>query len=1066
MNVTKEKCLLFILFLCLGQFELSAQGWELTFGTPEHGDKINSVIETPDNGFLLKGATTEFNGNYNFEFTKLDQEGNIQWSRIIEEAEYEDGWGNDLIPTSDGGYVFVGWTENNTNGGQDVVYFKINNLGEVIVRQNYGGFEEDRGASITKTADGNYLITATTYSYGDNPDGENDLYLIKIQEDGTEIWSKDYQTIKNCAALTSYELESGNFLTGYFANNEIGTGNDLFLQKTGPLGDSIWTKSYGGDEDDGAGFIIPYTSDTIYVTGHSKSYSADPNDIKIWVSKIDTAGNFISSFVVGEDGHENLAYGTVRTTDGGFAFTGPHYEFGDDGNLGFFKTDAFGNVQIAKKFGGPQYDFGDDIIQTSDGGYLAIGATLSFGAGSDFDAYVVRMDAFGNAYSNIIQGNVFHDNDCGTQDTDEALDGWLVKAVGPETYFGTTDVNGYFNFLVDTGVYEISVIEPNVYWSSCTDIQEHYFPEYYDTTTFLQFPMFSVYDCPVMKVDVSTPILRRCMENIYYVNYCNEGTIEAEDIYVEITLDPDLSFINSSIPETTIGDNTYRFDVENIDVGDCGSFQLLTLLDCDNTVLGQTHCVEAHIYPDSICTPSGTWDGSSIVVDGVCEGDSVLFTISNLGLDMSDSLQYIVIQDELLFNVRKFKLNGFETEVLELRFPATGSTYTLKAEQADNHPGDSQPTIGVEGCGIDEFGFFSLGHVTAYSEDDADPFVSIDCQENKGSFDPNDKNPYPTGTGPNFEIEPNTDLDYHIRFQNTGTDTAFTVVIRDTISPHLDINSIQPGASSHSYEFDLIGDGAIKFTFNDILLPDSNINEPASHGFVKFRINQEQDVAPGTIINNTAFIYFDFNEPIQTNNVFHTIIKEQRYGLQQYTVCYNDDINGIIYQIDSSYIDTLNFMEFDSIRLIDIMVLPTDYSVIDTVVMEGEIFHGSLILSDTNIVVNNYINAYGCDSSVLYQILVDLGSNNESIGNANIQVFPNPVNQILNVFIENNMENSFQYQLYDSKGMVVKQSMKSKEHSTGNYLVHIDVDQLNSGIYCFKMKVGEEIFVKKIVILD
>jgi len=62
-----------------------------------------------------------------------------------------------------------------------------------------------------------------------------------------------------------------------------------------------------------------------------------------------------------------------------------------------------------------------------------------------------------------------------------------------------------------------------------------------------------------------------------------------------------------------LGDNLYSFDLADIDVGKCGSFQIDVYVDCDSTQIGQTHCVEAHIYPDSICTPAlPLWDGSSI----------------------------------------------------------------------------------------------------------------------------------------------------------------------------------------------------------------------------------------------------------------------------------------------------------------------------------------------------------------------------------------------------------------------------------------------------------------------
>ncbi|MEM1323594.1 MAG: T9SS type A sorting domain-containing protein, partial [Bacteroidota bacterium] len=141
-----------------------------------------------------------------------------------------------------------------------------------------------------------------------------------------------------------------------------------------------------------------------------------------------------------------------------------------------------------------------------------------------------------------------------------------------------------------------------------------------------------------------------------------------------------------------------------------------------------------------------------------------------------------------------------------------------------------------------------------------------------GSYDPNDKQVVPSGEGAEGNISRQDSLlSYQIRFQNTGTDTAFTVVLRDTLDPNLDITTLLPGPSSHPYELDIIKGNILEFTFNDIMLPDSFVNEPASNGFVIFDIQMRPDLAYGTTVSNTAAIYFDFNAPIITNTVVNTL---------------------------------------------------------------------------------------------------------------------------------------------------------------------------------------------------
>lgn len=133
-----------------------------------------------------------------------------------------------------------------------------------------------------------------------------------------------------------------------------------------------------------------------------------------------------------------------------------------------------------------------------------------------------------------------------------------------------------------------------------------------------------------------------------------------------------------------------------------------------------------------------------------------------------------------------------------------------------------------------------------------------------GSYDPNDKQVNHTSLTPT-QVQNQEWLEYTIRFQNTGTDTAFTVRLADTLSTMLNIPSIELLASSHPNTWSIKGAGIMEFRFDNILLPDSNTNEPASHGFVKYRIKPQTTLALGDVIENTAYIYFDFNAPIVTN---------------------------------------------------------------------------------------------------------------------------------------------------------------------------------------------------------
>jgi hypothetical protein len=138
-----------------------------------------------------------------------------------------------------------------------------------------------------------------------------------------------------------------------------------------------------------------------------------------------------------------------------------------------------------------------------------------------------------------------------------------------------------------------------------------------------------------------------------------------------------------------------------------------------------------------------------------------------------------------------------------------------------------------------------------------------------GSFDPNDKTAQPIGNGAEHYIDKNTRIKYTIQFQNTGTDTAFNVKIFDNLDSNIDISSLEILGSSHTFNYSL-SNRKLKLYFDNILLPDSNINLSASQGFVCYSVLPKQNI-DGKTIFNTADIYFDYNTPITTNTTFHTI---------------------------------------------------------------------------------------------------------------------------------------------------------------------------------------------------
>lgn len=371
-------------------------------------------------------------------------------------------------------------------------------------------------------------------------------------------------------------------------------------------------------------------------------------------------------------------------------------------------------------------------------------------------------------------------------------------------------------------------------------------------------------ECPLLFVDIASIRIRPCQPGYYNVFYVNASTQAIANTSVEVTLDPALAYVSSSIPATPLGNQRYRFDTGDLNPGESGGFRVDFTTDCD-VPLGATHCSEAHIFPDTLCGAASFWSGAQVEVEGECVNDTVFLRIRNTGTaPNAQSLDFIVVEDVLMRQSGSFSLGNGQTLPLD-PIPSSGATYRLEAQQEPGHPYGGMPSVTLEGCGG-----FTPGLVTLFSTNDPDPFISVHCRENTAAYDPNDKQALPRGYGAEHFVDKSTVLDYMIRFQNTGTDTAFRVVIVDTLSGFLNAPAVRPGASSHPYTFELEGN-VLRFVFDPIALPDSTANLEGSQGFVQFSIPQVPGNPDGTQIVNSAAIYFDFNAPVITNQTLHTV---------------------------------------------------------------------------------------------------------------------------------------------------------------------------------------------------
>lgn len=867
----KAAMVMLLVSFALGAF---GQGWEKTFGGNAE-DQAFSIIQTNDHGFLIVGWSESFgeDNDQDVYVVRTDVDGTLLWEKVFDEGIREVGYS--VVETADRGFLIVG--EMLRDFGEEPVPYllKITEEGKFEWSQTYGdGTLRSLLRDICILPSGGYALVGRIEV--EEEDNNNNILIIRTDEFGNEIWQKTYGGVKEDEGDAIIALEDGIVIAGSVQRDLglIGNNNDIFISRLDLDGEVVWadTTLQSNEIEEGKDLLLTQSGELIIV-GSAESYDKafiakyNLNGDKLWARWIDNGLDDYFNAVVEDQNEDFVAVGGTIIGD-----------FNVDILLG--KFDKNGNVIWLKNTGddGVNIDSGEGVAARADGGYVIAGYN-SADLFAFHDVSLIKTDENGNTLTNYIIGQVYSDEgNCDDFDIEDdlPLEDWLVIAKGStRSFLGTTDENGMFNIRVDTGSYEVNVLPVNDYWTNCLE-EEGYqieIEEFYDTTFQVNFPITKSIDCPYLEVDISAEFLTICSDIDYTVAYCNLGTGAAEDAYVDLVIDGDLTVNGASLPFTQVGDSLYRFDLGTINSTECGSFVLNAALPCEGIATGQAGLVSAHIFPDSICTePGPNWDGSSIIVSGACiENDKVTFEVKNVGEgNMEDPIQYFIVEDDVIvFISDPIELEPDVSDTFET--DATGSTYRIVAEQSVDHPGMGFPTAVVEGCSED--GNYNTGFVTQFPENDQDPFVAIDVQE---AIDIDSELPqvnlrgYPKGFYSN-EIVANTDLTYIITFENTGIDTINRIVIRDTIPTELDIESVVPGSSSHPYDFEIYENGILKFTFNEIQLQPSGSAEATNRGFVKFRIAQKPDLSVGTKIKNSAAVFFDYHDPLGTQIVEHEI---------------------------------------------------------------------------------------------------------------------------------------------------------------------------------------------------
>ncbi len=351
--------------------------WTRTYGN-DSTDIGVCVQQTSDDGFIIAGYKYQ-SGQYDLYLIKTDENGDTLWTKVYDITSEQ---AVSVQQTTDHGYILTGFGD---ISNMQVFAMKTDSLGDSIWTGYYGsGGISHRGYAVEQTSDGNYILTG----YTDNVITRFDLFLVKIDSLGDTLWTRCYGGLGYDEGRSIHRTTDGGYIvSGRKDSDTIPTDFDIYLVKTDSLGDTLWTREYGGPGSEN-GYSVRQTFDGGYiVAGYTDSYG--PSQANIYLLKTDGIGDTLWTKVYGYSGSD-YARSVRQTADSGYIIVGyTDYPSGYE-DIWLLRTDTNGDTLWTQRYGGSDDDRAYCVDLTSDHGYIIVGRTYSFGAG-ERDVYLIKI---------------------------------------------------------------------------------------------------------------------------------------------------------------------------------------------------------------------------------------------------------------------------------------------------------------------------------------------------------------------------------------------------------------------------------------------------------------------------------------------------------------------------------------------------------------------------------------------------------------------------------------------------------------------------------------------------
>jgi uncharacterized repeat protein (TIGR01451 family) len=1038
--------------------------WQRTLG-----GKFNEFaclsVKTTDGNFITAGTSsssdgmvTGHHGNLDIWVTKMTPLGSLLWQKsfggVFSDAPVT------VIPNPDNTCTIVAnvlsveGDVTGNHGGSDIWVFKLDAGGNIIWKHTYGGTGSEKAYAAIPLSGGGYLITGNTNS-NNNGDvsgakGGTDLWVFKIADDGTLLAQGCFGGTASDAGFKAKAIQKsdGSFLVGTetVSNNGDVTGNnggsDVWILSVSSNLVLQWEKCVGGTSHEYFADIVESANEEIWVVSQTSSpnlpsFHGTTTDYEDFLlARLSPAGALITQKCFGGTIGDR-PFTLIGTPDNGVVMAGRVYNGGGDvqgyhgafsgGDIWIVKVKTDFSIEWQRTLGGTSDDniqegFSEsgveastgNIIQTSDNGFLITGYTGSDNTGdvtgfhlpvtdsSTADVWVMKLSSTG-----VLQWQKCMGGNKGEWPRGAALE------LGPNEYIitahtgsNTGDVNGnngsYDYWLVKLGA--VNTIKGRLFYDANSngvkDPAESYFSRGTVTAT-------SSSDTKICIPSTDGSFLLYTDIGSYTVTVSlNEPYFAASPASRNVSF---TSYFNTDSSDIAIQPLPGKKDL------------VLNLFSLSPARPGfEIDYKLAYTNAGTVSIPSGS---------------IVLNKDPRLTLMSAFPVATTIVGDKITWDYAN--LAPSDTAGIKLHFKIAAPPVTQN--------GDTLKLLAF------------IDPVT----DDLTP--SNDTASLKqvvvGSYDPNDKTEINAGKITPKQVTDGDYLTYVIRFQNTGTDTAFNITVTDTLDSKLDWNSLQMLSASHVYRLRAADGNKLSWTFDDIKLADSNHNEPASHGYIAYRIKPIITLAEGDIINNTAAIYFDFNLPVQTNrqqtlvgNVVPlpvTLGRFQAYLKRDKTVQVEwqslTEINTAYFEVERS----ANGLVFTPIGKVPAKNAAggAAYSLVDNKPANG---------------INYYrLKTTDADGKKGYSVVVKINLDEKPV--ILTTLYPNPAGKQCRLDIKGAVKGNASIALLSNNGQVVLTKDLGKLDAD-NVTVPIGIGNLAPGVYILRLQVNATVYKSRLVI--